>query len=963
MSDTNLDPSITALTNRASTVAVTATARELMNISRLAPSLEQSENTDLEIAINARAEDLAPSATATELKSIGKAIGNVLEPETFVAGGTLPNQAQNSGNFLATNGTAESWGGLSVSTLSEVNISSIMNDETLVYNHVNGLFENNSQVFRIQEIGLTENIPASGAFGGQVVFDQQTSELKYWDGSEWKVAAVVAAGGGSTSQVDWQSVNTTFVHRVQSLGDSRWGNSAAISGDYFCIADSENAGSYRGTLYIYDTETATLQHSVTGTVSNGQQGVDYEGHGPTAMSGDYIAISSGYHMNQDRVRIIQASTGNVVATITRPSELANDCRFGQSVALNEDCSKLVVGAPRNLSNRGRVYVYDISDKNNLPSADEYTLSLQSYTQNPSYKFGESVAISGNILVTASPGMYQGVGLENRGSVFDATTGDMIPSGVGDSKFVQPSGYTAPFGHSVDVFENSGDFIAAFCEREAIVSGEANAGAVHIYNSSGDLIRTIVTPNASQNEYFGTQAKILSSDTIMISAPTADTGGEFSSFPHRRGRVYFYSITDGSLLATLDNPDDLSSSANHNHNKYFGRSISADKTTGKILVAQGPGALDHRAYIFEAPVTQSGGGSGASSIDWSAADSTIATIGGTDIGHTLTSTQLSDGRNIVIAGFDHNSFYAYDLADNSLIWNVSSAGSVPDDNGAMASSGDYFAAIEGGSVRVRSALDGSYADGGSSLLSIPGWGSNQVQSISMHGNYIFLPRTAYNQYAMVKWDTREIVWQYTDTNHPWNIVNSNPNAGIAAYNHDMGENYLAVQDMYSHSGAYQAGAVHIIDYLTGQEVSRLDDPNPVVNGRFGGISGRENGIAVSGDKAIIGDPNDGHGKVHIFDMPTGTLEFTIDENTAGGSGIAYYDRQSTAGYNFGQEIEAYGDYAVVSHNWDSYIIQISTGEIKHETALLNIDRVTMVENYAIGGDLNTNNLRIIKGIIS
>ena len=99
------------------------------------------------------------------------------------------------------------------------------------------------------------------------------------------------------------------------------------------------------------------------------------------------------------------------------------------------------------------------------------------------------------------------------------------------------------------------------------------------------------------------------------------------------------------------------------------------------------------------------------------------------------------------------------------------------------------------------------------------------------------------------------------------------------------------------------------------------------------------------------------------MPTGTLEFTIDENTAGGSGITTYDRQSTAGYNFGQEIEAYENYAVVSHNWDSYIIQISTGEIKHETSLLNIDRVTIVENYAIGGDLNTGNLRIIKGIIS
>lgn len=609
MSDTNLDPSISALSTRATEVAASANARELLNLSRIAPSLEQSENAGLEVAINSRAAGLAPSATATELKSIGKAIGNVLEPDTFTAGAFIPAQLDQSGKFLGTSGTSKNWSGVTVSGLSEVNISAIANDETLVYNHVSSQFENSSQVFNIPQYAQTADLPAS-ASSGATAFDASTAELKYWDGSEWKVAAVVAAGG-STSSVDWQSVNTTFVHRIQSLGnDAQWGKSAAISGDYFCVADSENAGSYRGTLYIYDTATGTLQHSVIGTVSNGQQGVDYEGHGPTAMSGDYIAISSGYHMNQDRVRIIQASTGNVVATITRPSELANDCRFGQSVALNEDCSKLVVGAPRNLSNRGRVYVYDISDKNNLPSADDYTLSLQSYTHNPGYKFGESVAISGNILVTASPGMWEGIGAENRGSVFDATTGDVLPSGAGDSKFVQPSGYTAPFGHSVDVFENGGDFIAAFCENEAVVSGEANAGAVHIYNSSGDLIRTIGSPDASQNDRFGTQAKILSSDTIMISAPSKDTGGEFSSFPHRRGRVYFYSITDGSLLATLDNPDDLSSSGNHNHYRWFGRCISADKTTGKILVAQGPGGPSHRAYIFEAPVTQSGGGSGS-----------------------------------------------------------------------------------------------------------------------------------------------------------------------------------------------------------------------------------------------------------------------------------------------------------------------------------------------------------------
>lgn len=100
MSDTTLDPSISALSTRATEVAASANARELLNLSRIAPSLEQSENAGLEVAINSRAAGLAPSATATELKSIGKAIGNVLEPDTFTAGAFIPAQLDQSGQIL-----------------------------------------------------------------------------------------------------------------------------------------------------------------------------------------------------------------------------------------------------------------------------------------------------------------------------------------------------------------------------------------------------------------------------------------------------------------------------------------------------------------------------------------------------------------------------------------------------------------------------------------------------------------------------------------------------------------------------------------------------------------------------------------------------------------------------------------------------------------------------------------------
>ena len=264
MSDTNLDPSISALSTRATEVAASANARELLNLSRIAPSLEQSENAGLEVAINSRAAGLAPSATATELKSIGKAIGNVLEPDTFVAGAFIPSQLDQSGKFLSTSGTSKNWGGVSVSGLSEVNISDIANDETLVYNHVSSQFENSSQVFNIPQYAQTADLPAS-ANSGATAFDASTAELKYWDGSEWKVAAVVAAASGGVSIV---SVTVTEKFGQTETNSMVSGNSESYAGlgNYDNIRFSPNgqnmiigAGHYRtpgvgrGSTWIVDT--------------------------------------------------------------------------------------------------------------------------------------------------------------------------------------------------------------------------------------------------------------------------------------------------------------------------------------------------------------------------------------------------------------------------------------------------------------------------------------------------------------------------------------------------------------------------------------------------------------------------------------------------------------------------------------------------------------------------------------
>ena len=994
MADTNLDPSITALTNRASTVAVTATARELMNISRLAPSLEKTENTDLEVAINARAEDLAPTATATELKSIGKAIGNVLEAETFVAGGTLPNQAQNSGNFLATNGTAESWGGLSVSTLSEVNISSIMNDETLVYNHVNGLFENNSQVFRIQEIGLTENIPASGSFEGQVVFDQQTSELKYWDGSEWKVAAVVAAaaggGSGSTSSVDWTGSQATLATLPRGVGTTRFGRMVVMNSTYVAVSDYEfdqGGMTDNGKVTVYLVADGSEVWTVYGAATHNSMGYTNGGEKGMAMTENLLAVSDGsnrqYGDGGARVRLYDVTNGNLLGTfdVTGEAPIAVDTvggahYYGWSLAINEDETKLAVASKegRNTSgNHGRVSVYDISDLNNLSNTPIRTITGEGAPgiQPGNVRFGYDVDFSGvNTLVVPAPDWRTDGQRAGRTFIFDLSaaesTGDTrdavmsMPHSTNDSQSVEgdPLTVIATGGEYSD-----GNLVVVIRARQA---GAGDSGSIQVWDSNSygtaTPTATIDNPSSTTSARFGHSA-VFAGNYILV------TGLYDNTDVTGAGQVYVYNL-DGTFVTQISSPSPTTWGS-------FGFCVAVDPSgSGKWAV----GATgEAKVYVFQQAMSGGGSGSSYTVVDWSAADSTLTTIGRTRTGASLTSTQLSDGRNVVIAT-DNWNIYAYDLADNSQIfmgttWN----GRIGDDGLSMTASGDYFATLENGKVQIYNAAtvtnanDGSLVQYRQNINTVAGYndgGSFGVSGIRMHGDYIFMSSTINASGALVNFQTNTLVWKTTPSggetgvpNPGWTSHNGN---GTAFQNFDIGENFLAIQNEAYRPGTAGAseGGVHIVDY-SGNEVAFISNPNTSQGGNaeFGGPSGRENSISISGDKVLIGSYKDGHGKVYIFDMPTGTLEFTIDENTAGGAGITTYDRQSTAGYNFGQEIEAYENYAVVSHNWDSYIIQISTGEIKHETSLLNIDRVTIVENYAIGGDLNTGNLRIIKGIIS
>ena len=73
MADAQLSTSISSISERASEVAQAASADELYKLSRVAPSLEQSENATLEVAINTRAAAIAGSRRRTRYARIRSA--------------------------------------------------------------------------------------------------------------------------------------------------------------------------------------------------------------------------------------------------------------------------------------------------------------------------------------------------------------------------------------------------------------------------------------------------------------------------------------------------------------------------------------------------------------------------------------------------------------------------------------------------------------------------------------------------------------------------------------------------------------------------------------------------------------------------------------------------------------------------------------------------------------------------
>jgi hypothetical protein len=351
--------------------------------------------------------------------------------------------------------------------------------------------------------------------------------------------------------------------------NGNFGYSVSLDGDKVLVgATRENGGSAEsGRAYLFNTSGTLLRTYISPNLQA------YSAFGwSVSLDGDNVLISA-YQENgggvsaSGRVYLFNTS-GTLLQTYISPNAESGG-QFGSSVSLDGD--NVLVGAYQEnggATDSGRVYLFNTSG----------TL-LQTYNSpnaEASGEFGRSVSLDeDNVLIGAYKEDGAGISESGRAYLFN-TSGTLLQTY--ESPNIKVIGY---FGWSVSL---DGDNVLIGAYRED--GGSAESGRAYLFNTSGTLLRTYISPNLQAYSAFGWSVS-LDGDNVLISAYQENGGGVSAS-----GRVYLFN-TSGTLLQTYDSPNPVTSG-------QFGYSVSLDGD--KVLVGafqEDGGATDSgRAYLYE-----------------------------------------------------------------------------------------------------------------------------------------------------------------------------------------------------------------------------------------------------------------------------------------------------------------------------------------------------------------------------
>jgi len=325
---------------------------------------------------------------------------------------------------------------------------------------------------------------------------------------------------------------TATIQSPEPESNAFFGLAIDVNGDFIVISDNKVyvEGIYQaGRVHIFDLD-GNLE--VTLQSPNPQQ--DGRFGNSVAIRQDIVVVGEfqahiGDKTDAGRVYIFD-SDGSLHATIESPT-LKQRSVFGTSVDFSGDT--IVVGEPladvEETALAGKVHLYD-SDGN-------LQATIQSPEPLPDNGFGLSVAGSeGIIVVRECSATVEDTVRAGKAYIFDSD-GDLLVT----LQSPEPQ-YNARFSSSIAV---SGDIVVVG-ECWAEVDGHSKAGRAHIFDTEGNLLASLQSPEPDTISVFGWSVDI-SGDLILIGEPGADGGSA------EEGRVYVFD-TKGNLLETLSDPE-------------------------------------------------------------------------------------------------------------------------------------------------------------------------------------------------------------------------------------------------------------------------------------------------------------------------------------------------------------------------------------------------------------------------
>ena len=253
---------------------------------------------------------------------------------------------------------------------------------------------------------------------------------------------------------------------------------------------------------------------------------------------------------------------------------------------------------------------------------------------------------------------EGLAFYNGGTWSKLTAAAPVPvlAGVSSANILNPNTYDGSsnsdfFGASVSV---SMKYAIAGANKEDTDAYDNNSGVAYIFDpKTGSLLQTLANPNAystAQNDNFGFDSDISDSHAI-VGAP-----GEDSATNAGVGKAYIFNASTGSLVHTLNNPDD-------GYYDQFGDAVSIGNTYAIVGARESGSNNTGKAWIYSV--------------------STGSVVHTLTPGHTATeyygdSVAISDTHAIVgapraVSSLNQGKAYIYSTTTGNLLYTLTAPG--------------------------------------------------------------------------------------------------------------------------------------------------------------------------------------------------------------------------------------------------------------------------------------------------